>query len=71
MESWWLEVTNLKVAQIGLILGLTWKGGKRHDRPSCRFIGQVGVPRYCASYHSQICWQEHSGTSKKGLFNRS
>jgi hypothetical protein len=28
MESWWLEVTNLKVAQIGLILGLTWKGGK-------------------------------------------
>lgn len=28
MESWWLEVTNLKVAQIGLILDVTWKGGK-------------------------------------------
>jgi hypothetical protein len=28
MESWWLELTNLKVAQIGLILDVTWKGGK-------------------------------------------
>jgi hypothetical protein len=46
MESWWLEVTNLKVAQIGSILDVTWKGGQRHDDPSYRFIGQVGVPRY-------------------------